>query len=220
MPTSPEALFRAGVLDGAVVAVASAGGPTGARVAAAAARLGATAALLGPEPPGDGGAGHIALGDPTREDAVGEAIGTLLDRHGRLDVLVDDAAARFAQAQDGDGGDLPALRAALDGAWLLARAAGTRAMIEADGGGRLIALAPTGRDGDHERAATRAGLENMARTLSIEWARYGIRPTCVLPGAHAGDDELAALVAYLASPAGGYFSGCVLELGAVAPAPA
>ena len=59
-----------------------------------------------------------------------------------------------------------------------------------------------------------AALENLARTLSVEWARYGIRTTAVLPGDGASDEELATLVAYLASPAGDYFSGCAFTPGA------
>ena len=63
----------------------------------------------------------------------------------------------------------------------------------------------------HARAA-RAGLENLARTTSIEWARYGITTVAITPGRDTTGDTLAALCAYLASPAGAYFSGCVLAL--------
>lgn len=58
-----------------------------------------------------------------------------------------------------------------------------------------------------------AALENTARTLSIEWARYAIRTTAVLPGDATTDDDVAQLVAYLASPAGDYFSGCAFAMG-------
>ena len=53
----------------------------------------------------------------------------------------------------------------------------------------------------------------MARTLSIEWARLGIRPVAVLP-ARRRPAEIAELVAFLASPAGAYYSGCVFDLSA------
>jgi branched-chain amino acid aminotransferase len=46
----------------------------------------------------------------------------------------------------------------------------------------------------------------MARTLSIEWARLGIRPVAVHPGTATPAGEVAELAAYLASPAGAYFS--------------
>ena len=43
----------------------------------------------------------------------------------------------------------------------------------------MISLAPRPDAGPRAQAA-RAALENMARTLSIEWARYGVRTTAVL----------------------------------------
>ena len=54
------------------------------------------------------------------------------------------------------------------------------------------------------------GLENIARTLSIEWARHGVRHVRARPGPETTDAEVAALVAFLASPAGAYVSGTVL----------
>ena len=48
------------------------------------------------------------------------------------------------------------------------------------------------------------------------WARHAIRTAAVLPGDATSDDDVAQLVAYLASPAGDYFSGCAFTLGAAA----
>lgn len=111
-------------------------------------------------------------------------------------VLVWDGAGAFA-ARAG----VEAVRAALDGAWLAVRASGS---LE---GGKVVLLAPP--RGDEHAAAARAGLENLARTLSIEWARYGVRTTTILPGRPA---DTADLVAYVASAAGDYFSGTALRL--------
>ena len=72
------------------------------------------------------------------------------------------------------------------------------------GDGASFAVGP----GDAE--AARAALENLARTLSIEWARYGIRTTALTPGAEWSDDDVGDLVAYLVSPGGDYFSGARL----------
>jgi citronellol/citronellal dehydrogenase len=128
---------------------------------------------------------------------------------GPLDTLVIDAAGRFAAAPQED---LQPLRAAADDAWVAARAAGTGVMIDAPQGGKIVLLAPAPGAGPHA-GATRAALENMARTLSIEWARYDIRITAIHPGADTPPEEVGALVAYLASPAGDYYSGCLFELG-------
>ena len=79
------------------------------------------------------------------------------------------------------------------------------------GSGKIVLVAPRPGAGEHAEAL-RAGVENLARTTSIEWARYAITPTAVLPGPQTADAELAEVVAYLVSPAGDYFAGCVLAL--------
>jgi hypothetical protein len=112
-----------------------------------------------------------------------------------------------------DGSAIEGVRAVLDGAWLTVRPVATAAMIER-GGGLVVLLAPRPRGAAEE--AARAGLENLARTLSVEWARYGVRPVAILPGDATSPAEVAELVAFLASPAGGYYSGCAFTLGAVA----
>jgi citronellol/citronellal dehydrogenase len=111
-----------------------------------------------------------------------------------------------------DASGAPDPRAALDGAWDVVRPA-AEAMI-AGTGGQILLLAPP--PGDPHAAAARAGLENLARTLSVEWARYAIRPVTLLPGTTTSPAEVAELVAFLASPAGGYYAGCAFTLGSVA----
>jgi citronellol/citronellal dehydrogenase len=90
-------------------------------------------------------------------------------------------------------------------------------MIDAEAGGKLVFIAPPPGAGEHAEA-TRAALENLARTTSIEWARYAIRPTAIAPGDGTSADEVASLVAFLASPAGDYYSGCLFSLGEAVPA--
>lgn len=96
----------------------------------------------------------------------------------------------------------------LDGAFIATRAA-ANAWIAAGRGGKVVLVAP------RDDAPLQAALENLSRTLSIEWARHGITPTAILPGAGAGDDDVAEVVAFLASPAGDYYSGCAFTLGSV-----
>jgi NAD(P)-dependent dehydrogenase (short-subunit alcohol dehydrogenase family) len=181
-------MLRAGLLEGTVVATAA--GAAG--VAAACAALGAQTVTL--------------EADLLDENAVIAAAGAL----GPVGTLVCDAAPAFVSA----GGGVEGLSAALEGAWNAARAV-ANAVWRPGEGGKLVLLAPRPRDGAHA-GALGAALENTARTLSIEWARYAIRSTAVLPGDAASDEEVATLVAYLASPAGDYFSGCAFSVGTAA----
>ena len=93
----------------------------------------------------------------------------------------------------------------LDAAFIATRAV-AGAWIAAERGGKVVLIAP------RDDAPQRAALENLARTLSIEWSRYAITPTAILPGAATTDAEVAQLVAFLASPAGDYYSGCAFTL--------
>lgn len=128
--------------------------------------------------------------------------------HAPLDALVVDAGVAFG------AGGADALGATMDATWRAIRAIATGALIEAETPGRLLLVAPRPNAGRHASAA-RAALENLARTLSVEWARYRITAVALWPGPDTTDGELAELAGFLISPAGGYFSGCRFELGAV-----
>jgi len=148
-------------------------------------------------------------------DAIEGAVGRALADGASIELLVVDSASVFARAIQHDGSARDALRDCLDSSWNATRVVANAAFMPDPRGGRIVYLAPPADAGEHADAA-RAGLENLARTLSIEWARHGITLVAIAPGAESvGVDvagEVAALTAYLASPAGAYFSGCVLDL--------
>ena len=128
----------------------------------------------------------------------------------------------------------------VQGTWLMTHAAATKAFIP-QGGGKVLSvtLSPhNGMPGMVHSGAARAAVENMMRTLATEWARFGIK-TCALaagqfatetlltkypqvvvdnlersiPIGRAGEsEEMAWLVAYLASPAGDFFSGTTITI--------
>ena len=68
-----------------------------------------------------------------------------------------------------------------------------------------------------DRVLAGTTVENLARTLSVEWARFSVRPVAILPGTAGSPAEVAELVAFLASPAGECYSGCAFELGSAGP---
>ncbi len=135
-----------------------------------------------------------------------------------VDVLVIDGAASFAAAREhaatsDSAAARAALRECLDAAWAASHAVANAAFIDAGRPGRIVYVAPPSGAGAAEHAdAARAALENLARTLSIEWARHGVTTVAIAPGVGTADGEVAALCAYLASPAGAYFSGAQLDL--------
>jgi NAD(P)-dependent dehydrogenase (short-subunit alcohol dehydrogenase family) len=139
--------------------------------------------------------------DPTLdEDRAKEwAVGAL-----PIHALVYDAAPAFAT------GGQAGLRESSERAWIATRAVATGALIPA-GAGKVVLIAPRPDRGPFATAA-RAALENLARTLSVEWARYGVTAVAIAPGSATRDEDLAELACFLVSPAGDYFDGCLFEL--------
>jgi NAD(P)-dependent dehydrogenase (short-subunit alcohol dehydrogenase family) len=105
--------------------------------------------------------------------------------------------------------------ATLEGAWAAVREVASGAMIEADSPGKLMLIAPR-PDAGALAGAARAGLENLVRTLSVEWARYAITTVLIAPSEKTTDEQVAAVACFGLSEAGAYLSGCTLDLGLVA----
>jgi citronellol/citronellal dehydrogenase len=179
--------------------------------------------------------------DIREEDQVERMIGEVLERHGRIDTLVNNAGGQYmtpAEDISVKGWDT-VVRLNLRGTWLVTHAVATRALIPA-GAGKVInvTLSPHhGLPGMAHSSAARAAVENLTRVLSIEWARFGIRVNAIAAGHFATEalkkyprpvyegvartvplqrlgqpEEHAWLVAYLASPAGDYCSGAVFTV--------
>jgi citronellol/citronellal dehydrogenase len=184
-------VLRPGLLQGLAVLIAGPPAPLGAAVAEACSGLGA----------------RVCTCLPDGEDEAGVDAAVL--SAGLIDMLVIDGGALFDLGAPAGLG----LRACMDAAWNVSRAVVNHAFL-LDGHSptrRIVYLSPKPDAGAHARAA-RAGLENLARTLSVEWARHGINALAIAPGETTRAQEIATLTAYLASPAGSYFSGCLLDL--------
>jgi citronellol/citronellal dehydrogenase len=244
-------IFAAGLLRGDVCLVSGAGTGIGRAIALELAALGATVALCGrrPEPLEETAAaieeaGGKATAHPTDirdAEAVDSLLDAVLERHGKLDVLVNNAGGQFlSPAEDiSPNGFRTVVDLNLQGTWQMTSAAATKAFIPQERGKVVsVTLSPhTGAPGVVHSSAARAAVENMTRTLAIEWSRFGIRLCAVAPGQIETDafrenygfaldeiaktipvgrlgrpEEVAWLVAYLASPAGDFLSGTVLTL--------
>ena len=175
-------LLRQGLLDGRAVALAGGVPPA----------LGEALAALG--------ARVEDLAEGLDEDGVTEWAAGAVPLH----ALVYDAASASA------GGGEAGLQESLERAWIAIRGVATGALIPG-GAGKVLLIAPRAGGGSFATAA-RAALENLARTLSVEWARYAVTTVAIAPGIKTSDRDLAELACFLVSPAGEYFSGCLFEL--------
>jgi NAD(P)-dependent dehydrogenase (short-subunit alcohol dehydrogenase family) len=161
-----------------------------------------------------GGRVQMCVPDVADEAVVDEMVTAIVVESGSLDLLVVDGAGLFTHETADSADARAALRTCLDVTRNVTRAVVNHAFLPAERSSptrRIVYLAPAPDAGQYADAA-RAGLENLARTLSIEWARHEITVVTIAPGKATTAGEVAALTAYLASPAGAYFSGCLLDL--------
>jgi citronellol/citronellal dehydrogenase len=186
------------------------------------------------------GAEVLAVSADLREpDEVARVVDETLERFGALDVLVNNAGGQFtAPAEEiSDKGWRAVERATVDAVWSMTRAVATRAMIP--GGGGLIVFVGfsplRGIPGFAHASAGRAAVANLASGLALEWSRYAIRTVCVAPGTILTEglagyepeavegwrrtvplgrlgspEEVAAVIAFLASAGGGYVTGTTI----------
>ena len=246
----PSRVFAPGLLEGQVAIVTGGGSGLGRATALELAACGAEVVVAGRriEPleetaaACEGARGTAIACDVREEDQVEALVDRVLERHGRIDLLVNNAGGQFMSPAEAitPKGFRTVVRLNLEGTWLMTHAVATKAMIPG-GGGKVISvtLSPHhGLPGMAHSSAARAGVENLMRVLSIEWARYGIRLNAVAPGQFATEtlltkypkvivdamastipagrlgeaQEIAWLVAHLASPAGDFISGTVVTV--------
>jgi citronellol/citronellal dehydrogenase len=246
----PSKLFAPAVLDGQVALVTGGGTGLGRASALELAACGAHVIVCGRrgEPLdetvalAERGRCEAAECDIREEDQVDALVADVLERHGRIDLLVNNAGGQYmTPAEDiSPKGFRTVMRLNVEGTWLMTHAVATKAMIPA-GGGKIVnvTLSPHhGLPAMAHSSAARAAVENLTRVLSIEWARFGIRLTALAAGHFETDtlktkyprpvvegvastvplgrlgqpEEFAWLVAFIATPGGDYLSGAVLTM--------
>ncbi len=110
----------------------------------------------------------------------------VIERFGRIDCLVNNAAGNFLAATEdlSPNGFDAVVRTVLHGTFHATLAAG-RHMIE-DGGGSVLNIAATyawtGSAFVVPSAAAKAGVVAMTQSLAVEWAEYDVRVNAIAPG--------------------------------------
>jgi citronellol/citronellal dehydrogenase len=186
-----------------------------------------------------GGECHAVPADVREPEQVAAMLDGVMERFGRIDVLVNNAGGQFVATPENISpkGWRAVHRLNVDAVWDVTHSVAERSMIP-NGGGLVVFIGFSPRRGMpfmvHSSAA-RAALENLAGGLAIEWSRYGIRAVCVACGAidtegfrSYGDawieeasrtvplgrlgrpEEVASVIAFLASAGGRYVTGTTL----------
>jgi NAD(P)-dependent dehydrogenase (short-subunit alcohol dehydrogenase family) len=127
-----------------------------------------------------------STGDITREDIVEQFARKVLDRFGRVDVLVNNAGISLIRAAEDTTAEeyRRVIEVNLVAPFLLARIFG-RKMLEARSGSIINVASIAGLVAVADRAAYNAskhGLVGLTRTLAAEWGGRGVRVNAVCPG--------------------------------------
>ncbi len=180
--------FASDALAGRTAVVTGAGGGLGGAIVAQLAAMGARVLALDLRLPDiDAAAGHLALACDIGDEAqVARAARECIDRTGRCDVLVNNAAVMppptpLAEMADADWDRV--LSVNLKGAYFCARHFGA-AMRQA-GRGSIVNLASIAAHVPNAIGAygpSKAAVLALTRQMAVEWGPMGLRANAVSPG--------------------------------------
>ena len=119
-------------------------------------------------------------------EQVAAFVAAIRQELGDPDVLVNNAGGQFPTAAEhlSPRGWEAVVRNNLNGTFFVTREVATQSMIPRRRGRivNIVANIARGFPGMVHTGAARAGVENMTKTLAVEWAHYGIQVNAVAPG--------------------------------------
>jgi len=237
--------YRAALFHGRTVLVSGGGSGLGKATAFLFARLGARLAICGRRVEkldataqalrrlgAEVSVHPMSIRDPEQVTAL---LAEVWERHGSLDVLVNNAGGQFPQAaiDFSAKGWNAVIDTNLTGTWYMMQAAARR-WRDAGRGGIVVWR---GMPGIAHTCAARAGVIYLSKTVATEWAPLGIRVNCVAPGVIETEGmavypeearralpssnpmrrsgqatDVADAIAYLSGPGGSFITGEVLAV--------
>ena len=194
-PASPS-VFRDGLLDGQVALITGGGSGIGRGISDVLARLGAHVVLASrklerveaaaAEIRAAGGKATGVAVDVRESVRVREMVAQVKDAHGRIDLLVNNAAGNFYAPSESlsENAWKSVIEIDLYGTFFCSQA--VFPLMREQGGGSIVNISMTlhyrGWPLMAHATAAKAGIDALTRTLALEWAKDKVRINAVAPG--------------------------------------
>ncbi|MCC7055568.1 MAG: SDR family oxidoreductase [Gemmatimonadaceae bacterium] len=193
---SPHPVFRDGLLDGQVGIVTGGATGIGLGISTTLAQLGMHVVLASRKPEHlepavaairEAGGKASAVAVDVREQSRVQAMAKEVhDTHGRIDLLVNNAAGNFYKKSEelSENAWKSVIEIDLYGTFFCTQA--VFPYMKAQGGGRVVSTSMTlhyrGWPLMAHATAAKAGVDALTKTLAVEWAPHGIRINAIAPG--------------------------------------
>ncbi len=193
---SAPRIFPADLLAGKVALVTGGGTGIGLGIASCLAGAGATVAIASRKPEhletaagalrADGATVTTVETNVREPEAVGRMVERVVGEHGRIDLLVNNAAGNFyaPSASLSPNAWRAVVETDLYGTFYCSQA--VHPVMKAQGGGRIVSISMTlhyrGWPLMAHATAAKAGVDALTRTLALEWAGDGITVNAIAPG--------------------------------------